>query len=433
MANRMLTTALMALGLAGALAAQEPTDDLLTETQQPEGDPSSVLLQAEEVEIGGRFRFEAVSAWTYDGLQGPFGAGLTDDALLLDLGAVLFLDSRPSERFRVFAKMDLSFPFDDQGGSRSFDQVFHVTELFSDFQLRDVAFFRAGKQTITWGVGYFFSPADLLNVTEIDPLDAGAELEGPVALKLQLPLGNHNLYLYAVLEDSTSLAQIALAPKLELVIGDSELGLGGFFRAGSVPAAMATLSTSWLDFDLLAEAVLSYGSNRCFAVEDAGAPSGVSAGSYDRGLFPSATAGLRYSYADDRERFKLSLCAQYLYNGESYEEAEFLASHAAGVQALLAAGELSPRDLAGSGRHYGAALVGWSDLLGSDFSLACLWLGNLADGSGMIVPSFTWKVIDELAVTLKAGFGYGEAGEEYAPAGQTMTLSLLASFGGGSF
>ena len=60
--------------------------------------------------------------------------------------------------------MDVSYPFDDQGGTREFDEVFHVSELFSDFQFRDTLFFRAGKQTINWGVGYFFSPADLLYI-----------------------------------------------------------------------------------------------------------------------------------------------------------------------------------------------------------------------------------------------------------------------------
>ncbi len=433
MGNRALATVLLALGLAGGLAAQETEEELFSEAEQSQGEPSRFLLKSEEVEIGGKFRFEALSSWVYDDPAGPFGARLVDDPLSLDLGAGIFLDARPSEDFRVFAKMDLSFPFDDQGGARSFAEVFHVTELFSDFQLRDAAFFRAGKQTITWGVGYFFSPADLLNVTEIDPLDVEAELEGPVALKSQFPLGPHNLYLYAVLEDASSLAEIALAPKLELVIKDSELGLGGFYRSGSAPAAMATLSTALWDFGIFAEAVLSYGSNRRIAVEDAGAPSGVSVRSSDGGWYPSATAGFRYSHVDDRELFNLSLSAQYLYNGESYSDADFLASHAAGVQALLAAGELRPRDLAGAGRQYGAAMAGWNGLLGSDFSLACLWLGNLADGSGTIVPSLAWKPIDELGLTLKAAFSYGQEGGEYSPAGQGLALSLLASFGGGSF
>jgi hypothetical protein len=307
------------------------------------------------------------------------------DSFDLDLGALVYLDARPSETLRVYGEADVSYPFDDQGGTREFYEVFHVSELFSDFQLGDAVFFRAGKQTINWGVGYFFSPADLLNVTEIDPEDPEAELEGPVAVKIQAPIGAHNLYLYTVFEDAARIEEVALAPKAEFVVGDSEIGLGAFYRAGDPPAAMTTLTTSLLDFDIFAEGIVSY----------------------DERLLPSATAGLSYSFSDDLDRFNVSVSAQYMYNGEGADNEQ----------------------------HYGAANTRWTDMFASDFTFGCFWVANLADGSGTITPFLSWSPIEELEIAVEASCAYGAAGDEYTPtpAGDTITLSLSASFGTGEF
>jgi hypothetical protein len=72
-------------------------------------------------------------------------------------------------------------------------------------------------------------------------------------------------------------------------------------------------------------------------------------------------------------------------------------------------------------------------MFASDFSLGCLWLGNLADGSGMLIPSARWDLSDQLWVTVKASFQYGALGAEYSRAGDAMILSVSASLGGGRF
>jgi hypothetical protein len=350
--------------------------DLISEVEEKQESLSTVLLTSDTVEIGGRYRFEASSSWIYDQAAGPFADVPVADPISLDFGALVFLDARPSETFRVYGEVDAAYPFEEE---------VHVSELFSDFQFGDVLFFRAGKQTINWGVGYFFSPADLLNVTEIDPEDPEAELEGPIAVKVQAPIGAHNLYLYTVFEDATSIEEVALAPKAEFVVGDSEIGLGAFYRVGDSPAAMTTLSTSLLDFDIFAEGMISY----------------------DEGFIPSATAGLSYRFSDDLDYFNVSVSAQYLYNGE---------------------GTVSEQ-------HYGAANASWTGMFASNLTLGCFWIGNLSDGSGMITPSLSWNIIEDLDLSLEARYAYGGVGDEYAHNlyGDTMTFSISAGFGAGSF
>ena len=265
---------------------QGVTDDtgLVENMKEKKEDASMTLLSPKGVEIGGRFRFKTASDWNFSGLEANLWPEYTSDALLLDLGALVFLDARPSDSLRFFGKVDISYPFTDGNDTRAFDDVFHVKELFSDFQLGDSFFFRAGKQTIHWGVGYFFSPADLLNITAIDPEDPEAEREGPVSLKIQAAFGTTNIYLYTVFEDANRLTEVAVAPKVEFVIGATELGLGAFYGLDYAPEAMLTLTTTLGDLKLFGEGVLAYGSDRTFVVADDTLPLGITTRTYNDGF-----------------------------------------------------------------------------------------------------------------------------------------------------
>ena len=94
-------------------------------------------------------------------------------------------------------------------------------------------------------MGYFFSPADIVNIGRIDPLDPEAEREGSVALKIHYPKGSNNYYLYTLFDGVKEAKQIALAPKMEFVVGKTEVGLGGFYQHGKHPMLMATVSSSF--------------------------------------------------------------------------------------------------------------------------------------------------------------------------------------------
>jgi hypothetical protein len=159
------------------------------------------------------------------------------DNLGVSLGGQLYLDARPDPNFRVFGKLGLSSAVNKQRGGRANAQdplEISLQELFSDFNYENKVFFRAGKQNVKWGVGYFFSPADVINIGRLDPLDPGAEREGPVALKVHYPRGSTNYYLYTLLDDVDVISKVALAPKMEFVVGGTEIGLGGFYKGDGV-------------------------------------------------------------------------------------------------------------------------------------------------------------------------------------------------------
>ena len=238
---------------------------------EPEAAPDAAAEPAAPppVEIGGSYRFSLTGEAHW---ASP--ADLADEPLqpdshraTVDLGATVFLDARPADDFRVFGKVDLSYPFSTDAAAqpaREFDDVVSVKELFSDFSIGDALFLRGGKHTIAWGVGYFFSPADVLNLTAIDPEDPDAEREGPVSLRANLPIDFHNLYLYAIADPVDGGVQLAAAPKAEVVLDGAEVGVGAYFHPERVPRAMLTLTTSLLELDLFAELEGSLGSDRRF-------------------------------------------------------------------------------------------------------------------------------------------------------------------------
>ena len=357
----------------------------------------------------------------------------------MDLGATVFLDARPADDFRVFGKVDLSYPFTtdaDAQPAREFDDIVRVKELFSDFTIGDALFLRGGKHTIAWGVGYFFSPADVLNLTAIDPEDPDAEREGPVSLRANLPIGFHNLYLYALADPIDGGVQLAAAPKAEVVLDGAEVGIGAYYRPDRVPRAMLTLSTSLLEFDLFAELEASLGSDRRFverAARGSGNRYGLRAVRNSDDLFAAATAGLRYTYTPEAGDWSATVAGQYLWNGEGYEDASLLRDNRAGVAALLAAGDLSFADLVFQGRHYAAASLNVALGRGADWSAGVFWLSNLSDGSGQVSPSLTFRPADRFSLRAGATLTYGPDGAEMTPFGSRIGATLTATLGSGRF
>ena len=246
------------------------------------GAPEETLLTRAGVDWGGSFRYAPeveLGFPDYDALTAALrGETAAERALRHDLGAELYFDARPSSDFRAFgkAKVDYALPgMDGPGGSQAGatdtggEFSFTVFELFADFHWDDRVFFRAGKQRADWGVGRFFSPADLMSLVTIDPLAPEAEREGPVALKVHAPLGVHNAYLYLVTGDFRDPLDVAVGARGELVVGGVELGAGGLVQADLVPKAIATATGSLGDFDLFAELVIQQGTERNLVELDA--------------------------------------------------------------------------------------------------------------------------------------------------------------------
>jgi hypothetical protein len=303
--------------------------------------------------------------------------------------------------------------------------------MFGDFNIGEILFFRAGKQTINWGVGRYFSPANLLNLTEIDPEDPDAELEGPLSVKMHLPVNSLNLYLYTVvpevIEDPSDLI---LAPKAEFLLGSTELGVGAYYRYDQAPSAMLTFTTTIGDVDLFGEGVVQYGSDKTFVVEENGV---YSLETYDDKFFFKATLGASYLWSHDESDFSISASGQYYYNGEGYDDPTILTNGmgAIFVASSIASEDLAINDLMESSQHYGAANITVTPV--EDLSFGVFWLGNFNDLSGMVTPSISWQATDYISLGFSLPWKYGDAGDEYTPDGDNLSFALEVSLGNTSF
>ena len=422
-------------------------DSLVTDVQETDLNLNELLLVNEEgVTIGGSFSMAVAPTFTYnfDDESSDWSLGGSS------LSSTLFFDARPDASIRVYGKADISYPFtegdistytstttdvifnyedgDDIPDSATatststssssqaygFDDIISIKELFSDFNIDDRVFFRVGKQALNWGVGYFFSPANLLNISQVDPENPTAELEGPLSIKMNVPIGIDNLYGYVILPDGASeIEDLAYALKYEKVLGGSEVGFGAYYQYDQPPKAMATLSTTlFKEISFFAEAVASYGSTNSFLTLDGSIPGNHEL--TDDKLYLSGTLGGMYSWSPEEGDFGISLMAQYFYNGEGYNGDDLYA--VPGVN---------------SGYHYGGANLSVS--LTDTISTGAAFYGNLEDMSGIVTPSISWRMADHVSTSLSTMIPFGDDGDQYGALSGNIATSLTFSLGGTSF
>jgi hypothetical protein len=340
---------------------------LITESEESEQLLDEDLLSNKDgVETGGSYGFTTTGSWFWNTDTDPAPENISEQ-LDYSLEARLFFSARPDTNIRVYGESWISSPF------VTADDIVHLDELFADFTVGDSLFLRAGKQTMKWGVGYFFSPADLLSLSEIDPEDPEADLEGPVGLKANMAAGTNNLYLYGIIPEEASVpSDIALASKFELIAGAAEIGFGGYYLHDRNAAGMVTMTGALWDLDLFAEAVVQY--------------------DFIQDPWPEATIGQRYSWDHAESELAFSLTGQLYYTGADG------AFHAAAL------GNLSFTDT---------------------ISSSLFWKGSLEENSGSLKPSVTWKAHDYVRLDLSFPFNYGDV--------TMMGVSLECSLGGTKF
>jgi hypothetical protein len=497
----------------------------VADEEQMMGNPEDDLLQNEGVRWGGRIRGSVASDWNWDSawtdefdLFDPGSEGLSPS-----LSANLFFDARPDPVFRAYGKLDFGLVTDgdgglglvltpdtladglpegwtaeenadgeteirdangalvatlaaDDGGAADEETVdegtlgqtpgleITVFELFSDFTWQDQLFFRFGKHTIRWGAGYFFSPADVLNLSTVDPEDPTAERQGPLSLRALYPFGlTGNAYLYAITNTGAELFDVALAPRVEFVAGPGELGIGAYYQRTLAPRFMTLYTASIGEVDVFAENVVLFGSDRTFvrpsrdqsaatADPDDGLDLVLETYEIPDALFLQFTAGGRYLY-DFEDGPSLVLIGQYFFNGEGYSNEIDGLLPAAARLALnadengLAGGEEDPpalgfADLTNWGRHYIGATVSLSSLFIDDFSISLFGLVNLSDFSGIASPTISYSFLERFSASLSARFTFGPSDGEYTnpqalfsgtDADPTLGLTLSVSMPGGSF
>ena len=292
-----------------------------------------ILFEDGSVRVGGSLNAELeTSTIIYDKSGKDFSDYLDESKLTPRLGATLFFDARPSQTLRIYTKFGFDYPFKSNAMSMfnyndalpmtstvetTIADYFSVKELFTDFSINDVAFFRFGIHTVKWGTGYFYSPvSDLINTSSIDPENANEDVNGCLNLRAQIlfPGTQNVLWLYVVpdsesvssMEFSTALKYTSLAAKYEFVINTWEFGVGGIYKLNHAPKMMFTTSGNIGNVNIFTELLYAYGSDREWAENKNWG---------DKSNIFKFTVGGSYYWKNP----EIALMAQYYYDGNNFD------------------------------------------------------------------------------------------------------------------
>jgi hypothetical protein len=408
--------------------------------------PVTAALKSDKVRVGGSFYGSMTPSATWvDFWDGDLALGDSNTSIGASLKSTLFFDARPTEDFRVYGSARAAYPFSTETTDGISVPSLSVFELFADFNLNDKVYFRMGKSTVKWGVGYFWSPADVINLEPINVLDAEAQREGPINFRMNFPIAGtqNNLYFYTILDSdyaNIDFETTALAAKAEFLLGNYEVGLGAYYRYDTAERGMLTLTGPLGDLDIFGEAMVSRGSAKTFVTSiDSTSPFTVhtsSTADNRDSIYFSASAGFLYS----NQNANLTAIGQYYYNGEGYSNADRDSLVSQAKLAIAAAAFTDPTKItslsaslasliSGSGQHYAALMLSKGELFAlEDLSASVIAVANLSDISGIVKPSLSWSVVDNFKLSLSPLFLFGPSGSgEFSMAGDLVSLSLGAT------
>lgn len=381
-----------------------------------------------------------------------------DSTLKTNLNANLFFDARPVENLKIYGKFSFGFPFEKSLSGLAVLQKkqlpllpndiavpigvngavnISIRELYTDFSLKDIAFFRFGKHAVKWGTGYFYSPADIINISRIDPQDPEADKEGPLSLRthIVIPRTQHNLWFYLLppTESGFKTENTAVAAKAEFVFGNWEWGIGGRYRYEQAPKLITTLSGSIAGkVAVFAEGVFAWGSDYIYYKN----------GDYNSGYteknkaFFQATAGASYS----NTKTHTSVAAQYFYNGFGYRntkevqsiiEAGFAEAQKGNLlhSSVRAAGNIT--SMGNIGQHYIACTLSQNKIGTEKLRAQLFQQFAVSELQGMSVLTFSWNPNRFIGFSIGPAFTYPLSTESQAKS--TAGFSLSVKMGGGKF
>lgn len=374
------------------------------------------------------------------------------------LNGSLFFDARPNEDLKLYGKFLFGFPFEKSlSGAltvpkNSFGPLppndiilpigvngaanIKIQELYTDFSAKDIAFFRFGKHAVKWGTGYFYSPADVINISRIDPQDPTADREGGISLRTHIiiPKTQHNIWLYMLPPgqgEDFDPKYTAGAAKGEFVVGNWELGFGGWYKYEKAPRLITTVSGSIAGkVAVFGEGVFAWGSDYTYYKAD------MSPYTEKNKPFFQATLGGSYSNADTNTTIAL----QYFYNGFGYSNTDApqdILSEAA-VQmknknythrSVLASGDILA--MGNIGQHYIALNISQNKLGTDKLSLNLFQQFAISELEGFSKLTLNWKIYKFASMSTGPSFSY-----PLSPNSKTkgeVRYSLSFRLGGGTF
>ena len=413
------------------------TDDSIVEVKDvsAKSDLSKgVIFDTGSIKVGGSLSAGiTTNTVLYSPEENDLGKNIYASTLKPDLSAMLSVDARPTETLRIYTKFGFAYPFQNKatanGNSIVIADWFKLKELFTDFSLKDTAFFRFGIHTVTWGTGYFFSPvSDMINTSSIDPENPEKQVDGALNLRTQIVFPNSQNCLWFYVIPSTNftnqtaesyMRETALAGKIDLLIGNWEFGIGGFYKYQNAPKAMLTATGSLRKIGFFGEFVYSYGSASEWARNN---------NWDDKTSIIQATAGFSYMWKEPQ----ITLAAQYYFNGNDKDPAAYvIGGH--NIAALLSFGKLF------NNNDFTASIFAIGNFGRKEMTSAEREMLKLSGATDEMLAAVSGTALTSTAMLyyspikeLKVGLGPSITFKTFE-ANPTISLKLSATLGGGKF
>ncbi len=184
-------------------------------------------VEVEKEKLGFSGELQSLSAYT---MTRNFVAGVTgidDNTFANSVLADFLVDARLPKSYRMFMDLNVNYvptgvpvPETFTGFPASLpptltlvqnqSTLLDIKEVFVDFNFANTVYFRAGKQVLQWGTGYFWNPTDLINVSHKSFTNLNALLDGVFGLRGDVTFSSaFHLYTFINLNDVQDLTDVA--------------------------------------------------------------------------------------------------------------------------------------------------------------------------------------------------------------------------------
>jgi hypothetical protein len=416
---------------SGAAAAGSGEDDFFgsgqVEATQGAADTKNPAEAVESEKLGFSGQLQAISAYTMtrNFVQGI--TGFSDNTFGNTIMGDFLVDARLPKSFRMF--MDLGIDYIPTGVpvpttftgiipgysqpqqlvlSQNETTLLDLKEVFVDFNFdNNAVHFRAGKQVLQWGTGYFWNPTDLINVAHKSFTNLEALLEGVFGLRTDVTFSQvFHLYTFINLNGVTDLTDAAYAARTEFLAGKVEFGFSGWYQYDKIPVfgSDITMPLFW-ELNMTGEASLSYGDN-VQKLDTNGNPYSVS-----NQLVPKVDIGLSRTFDVLNVQDRLSVMAEFFWNSDGYDQNMFqsLSSSSTNLATFLNT-YYHPSYY---GQYYGALFVSIADFGLQNMTLSLDGLCNFSDMSAIALVGLSDAPVNNFTLEVQVGSYLGANSGEY--------------------
>jgi len=398
-------------------------DDIFSDSQQiqhTEEDASSDVTKAiteQSLSFSGNIEAKGnmyISRDTFDGSE-DFG----DNAFASTVNGDFLLDVRLPKGVRAFGDLWAGYTLpmdDDETTDDEFDTL--LKEAFADANIRQKAYFRAGKQNLKWGQGYLWNPTDLISVDRKNFENINDRREGAYGLKTHVPFGSDlNFYTFVNANNADTLQELAVAGKIEFVmLNNVEVSFSAWDKDDYVPVFGMDVTTYRLGTHWRGEMSLSKGENSHRLEEQNGEY--VDAHETEDVTY-RLTLGCTRLFDVGNFNDRLSVTGEFYYNGAGYDD-DMLGNDAVRDQ-FLQGGYFQPNNY---GKYYAAAFTTFGRFLLPDMTLNVNAIGNFSDSSGQLSVGVDYLLTFNATLSAKLETYLGAENREYTLDGNALNAEI---------